>query len=162
MSAALILVPDAHSNLQIQFVTYRAVFFGEGTGVNEIVADMEARGEEVPRDAFGHASLNKIKPGEYFSKHLAKTIDAEKTIVQKSGYFARSAPADAFDLALIGMCAAAGVDTAITGKSGCMGQDEEKEGNPVRAIEFARIKGGKAFDITQPWFQQMLKEIGQI
>jgi len=138
------------------------VFFGEGTGVKEIVADMEARGEEVPRDAFGHVSLNKIKPGEYFSKQFAKLVDAEKTIVQKSGYFARSAPADAFDLALIGMCAEAGVQTAITGQSGCMGQDEEKEGNPIRAIEFARIQGGKPFDIKQSWFQQMMKEIGQI
>ena len=137
------------------------IFFGEGTGVSEIVADMEARGEEVPRDAFGHVSLNKIKPGEYFTSHVAKLVGAEKTIVQKSGYFARSAPADAFDLGLIGMCAQAGVDTAIGGKSGCMGQDEDKEGNPVRAIEFARIKGGKPFDIKQSWFQQMMKEIGQ-
>jgi len=137
------------------------VFFGEGTGVKEIVADMESRGEEVPRDAFGHVSLAKIKPGDYFSHQFAKVCGAEKTIVQRSGYFARSAPADAFDIALIGMCAEAGVDTAIAGKSGCMGQDEDKEGTPVRAIEFSRIKGGKPFDIKQSWFQQMLKEIGQ-
>jgi pyrophosphate--fructose-6-phosphate 1-phosphotransferase len=138
------------------------VFFGEGTGVHEIIADMEGRGETVARDAFGHVSLNKIRPGEYFSQHLAKAIGAEKTLVQKSGYFARAAAANEFDRDLIDRCAAQGVASAIEGISGCMGQDEDKEGHPIRAIEFHRVKGGKAFDISQPWFQQMLKEIGQI
>ena len=138
------------------------VFFGEGTGVEEIVRDMESRGEEVPRDAFGHVTLAKINPGAYFSKHLAELVGAEKTIVQKSGYFSRSAAANEFDRNLIGECAKEGVASAIRGVSGCMGQDEDKEGHPIRAIEFERVKGGKPFDISQSWFQQMLKEIGQI
>ncbi|CAB9502282.1 Pyrophosphate--fructose 6-phosphate 1-phosphotransferase [Seminavis robusta] len=138
------------------------VFFGEGTGVQEIVKDMEANGEEVPRDAFGHVSLAKINPGKYFSTHLAKAIEADKVIVQKSGYFARSAAANEFDRDLIGKCAEVGVQCAIDGVSGCMGQDEDKEGTPIRAIEFERIKGGKPFDIKQDWFQQMLTEIGQV
>lgn len=138
------------------------VFFGEGTGVEEIVRDMESQGEEVPRDAFGHVTLNKINPGQYFSKRLAKYLNAEKTIVQKSGYFARSAAANEFDRELIGECAKVGVASAITGQSGCMGQDEEKEGSPIRPIEFERIKGGKAFNVKLEWFQTMLKEIGQV
>ena len=138
------------------------VFFGEGTGVQEIVKDMEARGEEVPRDAFGHVALAKVNPGQYFSEHLAKAVEAEKCIVQKSGYFARSAPANEFDRDLIGRCAKEGVQSAIDGVSGCMGEDEDKEGAPIRAIEFDRIKGGKPFDVEQTWFQEMLKEIGQI
>lgn len=138
------------------------VFFGEGTGVKEIVADMEARGEEVPRDAFGHVALAKINPGLYFSKNLAKAIAADKTIVQKSGYYGRSSAANAFDIDLIGKCAEVGVKTAIeTGGSGCMGQDED-QGDVIRAIEFNRIKGHKPFNIEQPWFKQMLKEIGQV
>jgi pyrophosphate--fructose-6-phosphate 1-phosphotransferase len=137
------------------------IFFGEGTGVKEIVADMEARGEQVPRDAFGHVALAKINPGKYFSEHVADLIKAEKTIVQKSGYFARSAAANEFDRDLIGRCADAGVAAAISGTSGCMGQDEDKEGTPIRAIEFDRIKGGKPFVVAQPWFEQMLKGIGQ-
>jgi pyrophosphate--fructose-6-phosphate 1-phosphotransferase len=150
--------------LKKQMDTYGCVnvFFGEGTGVSEIIADMEASGEVVPRDAFGHVTLNKIRPGEYFSQHLAKAINAEKTIVQKSGYFARAAGANAFDIDLIGRCADKGVEAAISGVSGCMGQDEDVEGHPIRAIEFERIKGGKLFDISQSWFQQMLKEIGQL
>ena len=138
------------------------VFFGEGTGVEEIVRDMEAHGETVPRDAFGHVALAKINPGQYFSKRLAKYVEAEKTIVQKSGYFARSAAANEFDRDLIGECAKVGVASAIAGVSGCMGEDEDREGAPIRPIEFERIKGGKAFDVSQEWFQTMLKEIGQI
>lgn len=138
------------------------VFFGEGTGVHEIVADMESRGETVPRDAFGHVALAKINPGQYFSEHLAKSIEAEKTLVQKSGYFSRAAAANEFDVNLIGACAKEGVRSAMDGISGCMGEDEDMEGTPIRAIEFSRIKGGKPFDISQTWFQQMLKEIGQM
>lgn len=138
------------------------VFFGEGTGIQEIVADLQARGEEVPRDAFGHVTLAKVNPGQYFSKHLASKIGALKTIVQKSGYFARSAAANDFDRELIGQCAAAGVASAIEGVSGCMGQDEDKPEMPIRAIEFNRVKGGKPFDVQQEWFQKMLKDIGQI
>lgn len=138
------------------------VFFGEGTGVQEIIRDMEAHGEEVPRDAFGHVTLAKINPGQYFAKHLAEYIGAEKTLVQKSGYFARSAAANEFDRELIGACAKEGVSSAIAGVSGCMGEDENMEGTPIRAIEFERVKGGKPFDISQDWFQQMLKETGQL
>ena len=138
------------------------VFFGEGTGVSEIVKDMEANGEEIPRDAFGHVALAKINPGKYFSEHLAKLVEADKTIVQKSGYFARAAAANEFDRTLIGKCAVEGVKSALEGVSGCMGQDEDKEGTPIRAIEFERIKGGKPFDIQQPWFQEMITDIGQL
>jgi len=145
---------DKHGNVNI--------FFGEGTGVKEIVAAMEANGEEVPRDAFGHVSLAKINPGQYFSKNVSKLVDSEKTLVQKSGYFARSAAANQFDRELIGDCAKEGVTSAIAGVSGCMGQDEDKDGMPIRAIEFERIKGGKPFDVQQKWFQSMLKDIGQV
>lgn len=138
------------------------IFMSEGSGVKDIVAEMEANGEEVPRDAFGHVMLAKINPGIYFSKRIAELIGAEKTIVQKSGYFARSAASNKFDQDLIGACAKEGVSSAIEGVSGCMGEDEDREGAPVRAIEFERIKGGKPFDVKQEWFQMMLKEIGQI
>merc|ERR1739844_2217 len=125
-------------------------------------AEMEAAGEEVPRDAFGHVSLAKINPGAYFSKRLASLVGAEKTLVQKSGYFARAAASNDFDKELIRKCAEIGVEAAIAGTSGCMGEDEDKDGCPIRPIEFERIKGGKPFDAKQEWFQTMLKEIGQV
>ena len=52
------------------------------------------------------------------------------------------------------------VECAQKGETGLIGQDEER-GNELRAIEFPRIKGGKAFDVTQPWYKDLLKEIGQ-
>jgi len=152
-AARLKKIMDEHGNVN--------VFFGEGTGVEEIVKDMESNGEEVPRDAFGHVALAKINPGTYFSKRLAKLVGAEKTLVQKSGYFSRAAAANAFDRDLIGKCAAEGVESAIKGVSGCMGEDEDKDGTPIRAIEFERVKGGKPFDTKQEWFQTMVTEIGQ-
>ena len=137
------------------------VFLSEGAGVKDIVAEMEMNGEEVPRDAFGHVSLAKINPGVYFSKRLATMVQAEKTLVQKSGYFARSAASNAFDRKLIKDCAEKGVERAIAGVSGCMGQDEDVEGTPVRAIEFERAKGGKHFNKDADWIQELLKENGQ-
>jgi len=138
------------------------IFLSEGSGVADIVKAMEARGEEVPRDSFGHVSLAKINPGQYFSERIADLIGAEKTIVQKSGYFARAAASNAFDQDLIGKCAEAGVKSAIEGVSGCMGEDEDKEGTPIRAIEFERVKGGKHFDTSAEWFQSILTDIGQV
>ena len=43
---------------------------------------------------------------------------------------------------------------------GWSAQDEER-GDELRAIEFERIAGGKAFDATVPWFTELLREIGQ-
>jgi pyrophosphate--fructose-6-phosphate 1-phosphotransferase len=137
------------------------VFLSEGAGVEDIVKEMEENGETIPRDAFGHIKLDKINPGVYFAKRVATLIEAEKTLVQKSGYFARSAASNEYDRKLIRDCAEIGVQSAIDGVSGCMGQDEDKEGTPIRAIEFERIKGGKTFDVKTPWFQNMLEEIGQ-
>ncbi|MFW5699104.1 MAG: pyrophosphate--fructose-6-phosphate 1-phosphotransferase, partial [Planctomycetota bacterium] len=43
------------------------IFLAEGAGVEEIVAQLEADGEEVPRDAFGHVKLDVVNPGQYFA-----------------------------------------------------------------------------------------------
>jgi pyrophosphate--fructose-6-phosphate 1-phosphotransferase len=74
---------------------------------------------------------------------------------------ARSARANKEDLALIKKMCAVAVGSALKGISGVVGHDEGRKGEPLRAIEFPRIKGGKAFDTHQKWFGQMLKEIGQ-
>merc|ERR1739845_165249 len=72
------------------------IFLCEGSGLNEIITEMENHGQEVPRDAYGHVSLATINPGIYFSKRLSSLVVAEKTLVQKSGYFARSAVSNQF------------------------------------------------------------------
>jgi diphosphate-dependent phosphofructokinase len=136
------------------------LFVSEGAGVAEIVAAMEAAGTEVPRDPFGHVQLDKVNPGAWFGKQFAELLGADKVLVQKSGYFSRSAAANDADLALIRRCTDHAVDAALRGDSGVVGEDEER-GDELRAIEFDRIKGGKAFDTSTDWFRSLLADIGQ-
>ena len=136
------------------------LFVSEGAGVDTIVSELISRGEEPPRDAFGHVKLDAVNPGAWFGKQFAQRLDAEKTMVGKSGYFARSAAAGVEDLALIRRCTDLAVDVALRGESGVVGEDEER-GGALRAIEFPRIKGGKRFDTSLPWFADLLGELGQ-
>ena len=136
------------------------LFISEGAGVSEIVAAMEEAGEEVPRDPFGHVRLDKINPGLWFASQFAAELGADKVLVQKSGYFSRSAAANEADLALIRDFTVYAVDAALRGESGVVGQDEER-GDELRAIEFERIAGGKAFDVSAPWFTDLLRDLGQ-
>ncbi len=136
------------------------IFVSEGAAVETIVQEMEANGEDVPRDAFGHVKLDAVNPGQWFGKQFAQMLGAEKTLVQKSGYFSRSAPANEADLALIKRCTDRAVECALQGEGGVMGEDEDR-GDELRPIEFSRIAGGKPFDIDVPWFGELLAAIGQ-
>jgi pyrophosphate--fructose-6-phosphate 1-phosphotransferase len=136
------------------------IFLAEGAGIDDIVADLEAAGETVGRDPFGHVKIDTINPGRYFADRFAEAIGAEKTMVQKSGYFSRSAPANDTDLALIREMAELAVACALEGRPGVVGHDEER-GDELRAIEFERIAGHKPFDASQPWFTDLLAGTGQ-
>jgi pyrophosphate--fructose-6-phosphate 1-phosphotransferase len=136
------------------------LFISEGAGLETIVAELESSGEEVSRDPFGHVKIDKINPGEWFAAKFAERIQAQKTMVQKSGYFSRSAAPNARDLELIRSMTDLAVDCALRGEAGVIGHDEER-GDELRAIEFDRIKGGKPFDITVDWFTRLLDDIGQ-
>lgn len=136
------------------------IFLSEGAGVDSIVKQMEAAGQEVPRDPFGHVQLDKVNPGAWFGKQFAEKLGAEKTMIQKSGYFSRSAAPNLEDLRLIKSMTDYAVQVAMEGGSGLIGHDIDA-GGKLRAIEFGRVKGGKPFDIDEPWFVEMLDEIGQ-
>jgi pyrophosphate--fructose-6-phosphate 1-phosphotransferase len=136
------------------------IFLSEGAGVDSIVAQMEAAGEEVPRDAFGHVKLDLINPGKWFSEQFAPMIEAGKVLIQKSGYYSRAAAANERDQELIKSCVDVAVDVALGGGTGLIGHDEERS-DELRAIEFERIKGGKNFDIDAGWFGDLLEGIGQ-
>ncbi|WP_058234283.1 pyrophosphate--fructose-6-phosphate 1-phosphotransferase [Devriesea agamarum] len=136
------------------------IFLSEGAGIPEIIAEMESRGEQVEKDPFGHVKLDKINPGQWFAKQFAEKLGAEKVMVQKSGYFSRSAKANAEDLRLIKSMTDLAVQTALEGGTGVIGHDEGNNG-VLRAIEFDRIAGHKAFDISQDWFQAVMGKIGQ-
>jgi pyrophosphate--fructose-6-phosphate 1-phosphotransferase len=136
------------------------IFVSEGAGVESIVAEMQAKGQEVPRDAFGHVKLDAVNPGKWFGDQFAQMIGAEKTLVQKSGYFARASAANVEDIRLIKSCADLAVECALRREAGVIGHDDDNN-FVLRAIEFPRIKGGKPFNIDTPWFNQTLAEIGQ-
>lgn len=164
-----VFVPEVHVDLTAEAERLRAtmdeigcvnIFLSEGAGVADIVEQLEASGQEVPRDPFGHVQLDKVNPGAWFAKQFAELVGAEKVMVQKSGYFSRSAAANDEDLALIKECTDLAVDTALAGGSGVIGHDEER-GDELRAIEFERIAGGKAFDVEVGWFTELLGSIGQ-
>ena len=136
------------------------IFLAEGAGVDDIVAHLEALGETVHRDPFGHVQIDTINPGRYFADRFAEAIGAEKKMVQKSGYFSRSAPANETDLALIREMAELAVACALDGTPGVIGHDEDHD-DELRAIEFERIAGHKPFDAEQAWFTGLLADIGQ-
>ena len=137
-----------------------AIFVSEGANAARIVEELVAAGERVDRDAFGHVKLDKVNVGDWFSRRLSKLIGAERTLVQKSGYFARSAAANGEDRRLISEMAQLAVVCALKGEPGVIGHDEEK-GGVLRAIEFSRIRGAKPFDPATAWFAEMLAAIGQ-
>jgi pyrophosphate--fructose-6-phosphate 1-phosphotransferase len=164
-----VFVPEDHIDLKAEAERLRAlmdeigcvnIFLSEGAGVADIVAEMQANGEEVPMDPFGHVQIDKVNPGAWFAKQFASLVGAEKTMVQKSGYFSRSAASNDQDLALITKCTDLAVDSALAGVSGVVGQDEE-QGDELRAIEFPRIKGHKKFDTSVAWFQELKASLGQ-
>ena len=136
------------------------IFVSEGAGVKDIIAEMKKRGEEVPVDAFGHPRLDKVNVGQYVAKRFGELLNAEKTQVFKSGYFARAAAPNKKDLRLIEKCARKAVECALSGISGVVGPDE-KAGAKIRACEFPRIRGGKPFNVRKGSFRKMLAEIGQ-
>ena len=136
------------------------IFLSEGAGMDAIVREIESQGQEVPRDAFGHVRLDDINPGQWFAKQFADALDADKTLIQKSGYFARSSKPGERDLELIKKSAFMAAEFALNRKSGLVGLDENNNGE-LGLIDLQQIKGGKEFDTSQSWFQDMLSEIGQ-
>lgn len=164
-----VYVPELHPDLHQEAERLKTlmdeigcvnIFLSEGAGVAEIVEEMKARGEEVPVDPFGHVQLDKVNPGAWFANQFAELVGAEKKMVQKSGYFSRSAAANEEDLALIDSCTTLAVAAALDGRSGVVGHDEER-GDELRSIEFPRIAGHKKFDPQVGWFQELLTSIGQ-
>ena len=136
------------------------IFVSEGACVKEIIKEMKKRGEEIPMDAFGHPRLDKVNVGQWFAKRFGEMLGAEKTLVQKSGYYARAAAPNKKDLGLIHDCCVKAVECALEGVGGVVGKDEDNH-NALRACEFDRIKGGKPFNVRNSRFRKLLRQIGQ-
>ncbi len=136
------------------------IFLSEGAGVPEIIKEIEEAGGTVEKDPFGHVKLDTINPGNWFAQQFADRIGAEKVMVQKSGYFSRSARANAEDLRLIKSMTDYAVECALRGEPGVVGHDDA-DGGRLKCIEFPRIAGHKPFDTSTPWYVDLLADIGQ-
>lgn len=143
-------VMDRHGNVNL--------FVSEGAGVDGIVAEMARSGHDVARDPFGHPKLDTLNPGAFLADQIGVGIHADKTLVAKSGYFARSAPANGADLALIVRFVAEAVAGALEGVGGLVGQDDDAD-SELRIIEFERVAGHKTFDPHVEWFAQLAADI---
>tara|TARA_B100001146_G_C16185771_1_gene436748 strand:+ start:960 stop:2147 length:1188 start_codon:yes stop_codon:yes gene_type:complete len=164
-----IYIPESDFNYQTEVSRLKEImdekdgvniFLSEGAGLETIVREMKNNGETIPKDAFGHVRLDEINPGQWFAKQFSGALNAEKTLVQKSGYFARSAKPNKRDLELIQSSAGLAAEVALDQKSGVIGIDMDND-NKLGLIDFNRIKGGKPFDYDTEWYKNMLNEIGQ-
>tara|TARA_Y100000996_G_scaffold239487_1_gene188277 strand:+ start:1171 stop:2358 length:1188 start_codon:yes stop_codon:yes gene_type:complete len=162
-----IYIPEINYDFKKEFVRLRRImdkydcvniFFSEGAGLDEIIKDMKSNNKDIKYDAFGHVRLDEINPGQWFSNIFKKELDADKVLVQKSGYFSRSAKPNKEDLKLIKDSAALAVKYAIKGNnSGVIGLKDKLE-----LIDFNYIRGGKPFDYNVDWFKKLTEEINQI
>ena len=162
-----IYVPELEFNLEQEVKRLKPIFerlgclnlfVSEGACVAAIVQQMEANGEMLERDAFGHVKLDKVNAGKWIGDQLLKHLGAQKMLVQKSGYFARSSAPNAFDLNLIQSCVDYAVECALKKQSGLIGHDMEK-GNRLSCIEFKRVSGGKPLDCQSKEVSKFLKVI---
>ena len=136
------------------------IFLSEGAGLDIIIKEMKLNNEPIKYDAFGHVRLDEINPGQWFAKHLKNKLNADKVLIQKSGYFARSAAPNKKDIELIKKTAKLAVESALKANSGVIAMDEDNK-NIMSCIDFNRIKGGKPFNVNTDWFIEILNEIDQ-
>ena len=99
--------------------------------------------------------------GFIFTEKMKLELNADKVLVQKSGYFSRSAPSSKEDLKIIFKTVDVAIESAVNDRSGVVGFDEDNN-NKLDCINFNRIKGGKPFDINSDWYLEIMKQIGQI
>ena len=136
------------------------LFVSEGACVPAIIAELEKSGQTLTRDAFGHVKLDQVNAGKWVGEQLSKGLNAQKVLVQKSGYFSRSAAPNAFDLHLIQSCADFAVECAFKGMSGLIGHDTTQN-NRLACIDFSVVKGARALDVNNPGVKVLFDRINR-
>ena len=135
------------------------IFLSEGAGIKNIIDEKKKLGEDIKKDAFGHVRLDEINPGIWYANYFKNKLQCDKVLVQKSGYFSRSAAPNKEDLNLIFNYSDYAVKMALKSNSGVVGIDETT--NKISCISFDKIKGNKLFNIKQDWFKNLLRSIKQ-
>ena len=134
------------------------LFVSEGAGAEMVLGERRRAGETIAEDAFGHPRLDQVRVGDWIARELGELLGADRTLVVKSGYFARSGPAEPEDRVLINRCCTVAVRAAIEGTAGIVGGDTAA-GDTLGVIGFDRIAGGRRLDPTTAWVQDLLTRV---
>lgn len=162
-----IYVPEIPFDLEVEVARLKPIyerlgslnlFVSEGVGLDSMVSLIEADGKKLERDAFGHIKMADVNVGQWIGKELQKRIGAKKLLVQKSGYFARSARANAADLHRIQSYIDYAVECAFNRQSGLIGQDTRYH-NQLRCIEFEAVSGNRPLNVQDPGIKAFLTQI---
>ena len=161
-----VLIPEVEFNIEKESLRLKKImdefgcvniFLSEGAGTNIIINEKLKNNIEIKKDAFGHYRLDELNPGKWFAKYFKSKLLADKVLVQKSGYFARSSSPNKEDLNLIFKLCDFAVESAILEKNGVIGEDIENE-NKLTCIDFNRIRGDRPFDTSSKWFKEMSQD----
>ena len=161
-----VLIPEIEFNIEKESLRLKKImdefgcvniFLSEGAGINVIINEKIKNNIEIKKDAFGHYRLDDLNPGKWFAKYFKTKLLADKVLVQKSGYFARSSSPNKEDLDLIFKLCDFAVESAILEKNGVIGEDIENE-NKLTCIDFNRIRGDRPFDTSSKWFKEMSQD----
>jgi len=161
-----VLIPEIEFNIEKESLRLKQImdefgcvniFLSEGAGTNVIINEKLKENIEIKKDAFGHYRLDELNAGKWFAKYFKSKLLADKVLVQKSGYFARSSYPNKEDLDLIFKLCDFAVESAILEKNGVIGEDIENE-NKLTCIDFNRIRGDRPFEISSKWFKEMSQD----
>ena len=133
------------------------LFICEGAFLNEISEDIKKSGQLIQKDAFGHIKLDLINTAKWFSEVISKKINFDRILIQKSGYFARSAAPSDDDLEYIFKICDFAFKNALESNSGIIGEDERT--GELSCIDFNDIRGDKGLDINSKWFLDLVDKI---
>tara|TARA_B100001057_G_scaffold62117_1_gene55521 strand:+ start:89124 stop:90314 length:1191 start_codon:yes stop_codon:yes gene_type:complete len=161
-----VLIPEVEFNIEKESLRLKKImdefgcvniFLSEGAGTNIIINEKLKNNIEIKKDAFGHYRLDELNTGKWFAKYFKSKLLADKVLVQKSGYFARSSSPNKEDLDLIFKLCDFAVESAILEKNGVIGEDIENE-NKLTCIDFNRIQGDRPFETSSKWFKEMSQD----
>ena len=133
------------------------LFVCEGAFLEEIEKDLGRTGNSVQKDAFGHVRLDSVNAAKWFSELISQEIDFDRILIQKSGYFSRSAAPNSDDLDYIFKICDFAFDNALKANSGVVGEDQRT--GKLSCIDFNEIKGDKGLDINSKWFLELIHRI---
>ena len=137
------------------------LFVSEGAGAAMVLRARMNSGEKIASDAFGHPKLDQVRVGEWLADELSLLLDADRSLVVKSGYFARSGAANPEDRALINRCCTVALRAALEGISGVVGGDTEAD-DALGVIDFGRIHGGGQLDMGEPWVRELMARVNEV